>query len=163
MRARLVVLAMVLFAAGCGPGSPIVGTWRYSLEMSVPTATGPMTKMVTFDLDLAASAAADLVVWRIGGGCNVALPVVGKVAMLTTPPPLCGMSAGAQIPLIGETGTPVKAGDQLGVNLARFEVLDDGHLSTQFDYKLYTDLRDSRVGPVFILTTPAGKHGTRVK
>jgi hypothetical protein len=162
MRARLLVLA-TLFATGCGPGSPLVGTWRYALEMSVPTATGPMTKRVTFDLDLAATAAADLVVWRIGGGCNVALPVVGKIAMLTTAPPLCGMSAGAQIPLIGDTGFVVKAGDQLGVSAARFEVLDDGGLATVFDYKLFTDLKDSRVGPVFQLTTPAGKHGTKLK
>lgn len=163
MFVRTFALTAVVLAAGCGPGSPLVGTWRYNLETVIATATGPMTKTVSFDLDLGSTAAPDLVVWKIGGGCNVALGVSGKVAELTTAPPLCGMSAGAQIPLIGETGTMVKSGDQLGVNSARFEVLDDGHLSTRFDYKLYTDLRDSRVGPVITVTTLAGKHGTRVK
>ena len=163
MRARTFTLLAVVLAGGCGPGSPLVGTWRYDLDTVIPTATGPMTRTVTFDLELGSSAAPDLVVWKIGGGCNVALGVTGKVAELAAAPPLCGLSAGAQIPLIGETGTMVKSGDQLGVSAARFEVLDDGRLSTRFDYKLYTDLRDSRVGPAFSVTTVAGKHGTRLK
>jgi hypothetical protein len=160
---RALALATIVIAVGCGPGSPLVGTWRYTLETPVPTATGPVNKMVTFDLDLASTAAADLVSWRVGGGCNVGLTVVGKVATLAAGAPLCGMSAGAQIPMIADTGTMVKAGDQLGVNSARFEVLEDGTLATSFEYKLYTNLADARVGPLFAVTTPAGKHGTKLK
>ena len=40
---------------------------------------------------------------------------------------------------------------------------DDGTLFTSFDYKLYTDLRDARVGPEVVVLTSAGKHGTKLK
>lgn len=162
---RVASLAVLLCAVGCGPGSPLVGTWHYELDTVIQTATGPATKKVTFDLDLTSTAASDLVDWKLGGGCNVGLGVVGKVASFAAAAdaPLCGLAANAQVLLVGETGTMVKAGDQLGVNVARFEVLDDGHLSTSFDYKLYTDLRDARIGPVFTVVTGPGTHGTRRK
>lgn len=156
-------LALAILLTGCGPSSAILGTWRYALETNVPTAAGPVSKMVTFDLDIGSTASPDLVVWKIGGGCNVPMPLAGKVATLDVMPPLCGLSAGALIPMIGDTGTPVKLGDQLGVNAARFELMEDGKLSTSFEYKLFTDLKDARVGPLFQVTSPAGKHGTRVK
>ncbi len=163
MFARALALATLLFGVRCTPDSALVGTWRYSLETVIHTPTGPMNKAVMFDLDLDSSASADLVVWRVGGGCNVGLALVGKVASLQSPAALCGVSAGATLPMIADTGTVVKTGDQLGVNAARFELLDDGKLSTRFDYKLYTNLQDARVGPLFVVTTPDGKHGTRVK
>ncbi len=163
MRSRSFAFVTMLFALGCGPGSPVIGTWRYALEATIPTATGPTKKMVTFDLDLAATASSDLVVWHVGGGCNVALPLVGKVAALSSAAPLCGLAAGAVIPLIPETGTVVKDADQLGVSAARFEVLDDGHLDTRFVYQLYTDLKNASIGPVISITTAAGTHGTHLK
>ena len=161
MRACLLTL---IFLCACGPGSPLVGTWRYDLDMKVQTPAGEMVKRVTFDLDLGSSAAADLVVWKIGGGCNVALGVAGKIATLSPSPPLCGLSPGAKLSIFEAAGAAtVKADDQLAVKEARFEVLDDGKLSTRFDVKLHTDLKDARTGPQVTLTTSATTHGTRVR
>jgi hypothetical protein len=161
MRVRFLIL--VLFAAGCGPTSPILGSWRYEVETLVQSPSGTTTKKVMFTLDFSSTASPDLVTWKLGGGCNVPLGLVGSVATLGPDPQLCGLSAGAQLPLLAETGTTVKAGDQVGVRIARFEVLADGRLGTQFEYKVYTDLKDDRVGPVVSVTSTATTHGTHVK
>lgn len=156
--------ALILLSAGCGPGSPLVGTWRYAADVRVQSSPNDTTKMAMFDLELGPTAAADLVVWKVGGGCNVPLTVVGKVASLGAEgAPLCGLSVGAMIPLLALSGTTVKANDQLGIKAARFEVLDSGKLSTTFNYKLFTDLKDSRVGPEITVSTTTATHGTRLK
>ncbi len=157
---RLLAGLLVVLAVGCGPGNPMVGTWRY--ETQAQSRDGG-TKPVTLDLVLASTASADLLVWRVGGGCNVPMPVTGKVAQMTTVPPLCPMTLGAEIPLLAESGTTLKTNDQLQVNGARFELGDDGKLAGSFDYKMFTNLSNAAVGPVIRFASVAGKHGTRVR
>lgn len=154
------VLAVLL--AACGQPSPLVGTWRYDLDATITTTAGSETKKGAFDLDLVAASVSDLVVWRLGG-CNIPLAVKDLVAEQATPPPLCGVTAGAKMPMLDVIGVTPKSGDQLEVKSARLEVLTDGHLKTHFEYKLYTDLKDARVGPTVIVDTVDGKHGTRAK
>ncbi|GEM_PF-2682610 len=156
---RLLAGIAAVLAVGCGPGNPMVGTWRYEAEVQ----SGGVTKMVSIDLDLGSTAAADLIVWRVGGGCNVPLPLTGKIAAMASVPPLCAMTVGAVLPLLAETGTTLKTNDQLSVNAARFELGDDGKMIGAFDYKLFTDLSNAAIGPVVRFASIAGKHGTRVK
>lgn len=158
MRAGWLVFGLCFGA--CGPTAPHPGTWKYEVDATVTTSKGTETKKGTFDLELAASSVADLVVWRLGG-CNVPLAIKGQVAEMGTRPPTCGVSTGIKMPLLEEIGVTPKMLDQLEVRAARFEVLTDGKMKTRFEYKLFTDLKDARVGPVVAVDTPDGKHGTR--
>lgn len=160
MRSWLVLPALVF--AACSPPSPFVGTWRYDVDATVTTAMGTETKKGTFEIDLSAATVADLIDWRMGG-CNFVLAIKGQVAEQAAPRPLCGVTAGSKLPLLDVIGVTPKADDQLEVKTARFELLADGHLKTSFDFKLYTDLKDARVGPNVVLNTVDGKHGTKAK
>ena len=151
----------MLVVAGCSPPEPHVGTWRYEgVPATVSTTSGSEAKLGTFDLDLAASSVSDLAVWRLGD-CNVPIAIKRQVAKQSTIAPLCAVNAGAKLPLL--EGVTPKAGDQLEVKAARFELLTDGKLKTRFEFKLFTDLKDARVGPTVLVETVDGKHGTKAK
>ena len=153
-------IAAVLVLAGCDQTAPHVGTWRYDLEGTVSTTGGSETKKAAFDVALAASTVSDLVVWRLAG-CNVSLAIKGQVAEQASPPPLCAVNPGAMMPFLDVLGISPKATDQVEMKSARFEVLTDGKMKTRFEFKLYTDLKDARVGPTILVDTPDGKHGTK--
>lgn len=155
-------LAALLAVAACGPTAPQVGTWRYELEATITTAMGTETKSAAFEVDLAASSVSDLVVWRLAG-CNIPLAVKGQVAEQSAPGSLCAVNPGAKMPMLDVVGVTPKSNDQVEVKSARFEVLTDGKLKTRFEYKLFTDLKDARVGPLVLVDTPDGKHGTKAK
>ncbi len=151
----------VLVLAGCSPPPPQIGTWRFeTVSATVTTLAGSETKTGTFEIDLAASAVSDLAVWRLGG-CNVPVAITGQVAEQSTVAPLCGVTPGAKLPMLD--AVMPKADDQLEVKSARFEVLTDGKLKARFELKLYTDLKDARVGHTVLVDTVDGKHGTKAK
>jgi hypothetical protein len=145
---------MVAAAALCACGSPVMGTWRNTSD--VTTTSG--TQRVVYDLVIDGNG------WQAGGGCVAPLSYNGLTARLANANWTCNLTSGSGLPYESILGYQWKSGDVMAVSDAKFELLQaSDKLAIDFSLQLRTNPNDPTVGPIIELHSKAGDGADRVK